>query len=74
MEVDDDDDDDDDDDGTTFVYAVRRWPKRRYAAHDCILLLFDTSPRLWTSELLSDTEDGINMNGSVTKWNWETLE
>ena len=64
---------DDDDDGTTVVYAVRRWPKRRYAAHDCILLL-DTSPRLWTSELLSDTEDGINMNGSVTKLNWETLE
>jgi len=21
--------------GTTVVYAVRRWPKRRYAAHDC---------------------------------------
>jgi len=20
---------------TTAVYAVRRWPKRRYAAHDC---------------------------------------
>jgi hypothetical protein len=24
--------------GTTVVYAVRRWPKRRYAAHTCILL------------------------------------
>jgi len=22
--------------GTTVLYAVRRWPKRRYAAHDCI--------------------------------------
>ena len=22
--------------GTTVVYAFRRWPKRRYAAHDCI--------------------------------------
>jgi len=22
--------------GTAVVYAVRRWPKRRYAAHDCI--------------------------------------
>ena len=21
--------------GTTVVYAVRRWSKRRYAAHDC---------------------------------------
>jgi hypothetical protein len=24
---------------TTVVYAVRRWPKRRYAAHGCSLLL-----------------------------------
>jgi len=24
--------------GTTVVYAVRRWPKRRYAAHTCIYL------------------------------------
>ena len=22
--------------GTTVLYAVRRWPKRRYAAHDCM--------------------------------------
>ena len=22
--------------GTTVVYAIRRWPKRRYAAHHCI--------------------------------------
>ena len=27
----------DDDYGTTVVYAVRRWPKRRYASHDCML-------------------------------------
>jgi len=42
----------------TFFYAVRRWPKRRYAAHNCILVRLSTvntaflSWRLLSSERL----------------------
>jgi len=29
--------------GTTVVYAVRRWPKRRYLAHDCTCSVIDNA-------------------------------
>ena len=29
--------------GTTVLYAVRRWPKRRYLAHDCTCRVIDNA-------------------------------
>ena len=38
----------------TVVYAVRRWPKRRYAAHTCNLVSFHPSPNFISDAVILD--------------------
>jgi len=48
--------------GTRIVYAVRRWPKRRYTAHDCKWLWKKSVPLYGSSARGTWTEESSTVN------------